>query len=91
MSLNGRCFPASTAYPQRLSQKSIVVSRVDVAAYQSNAGRVYVAKNRIYGTVGKETAPGLSLDDIITFENVDLRDIWVAIVTAGDGVLWMTD
>lgn len=91
MTLNDRCFPPSTAYSVRLYDKPIRVRRVDVGAYQINVGYVYVAERRISGIVGRESTIGLDANATMIFENVILRDLWVAVATVGDGVFFIAE
>jgi hypothetical protein len=85
---SGRKTMVAVGKAERLSTVSLLVSHVDIFALDGNADRVYVGDTDVRATSGMQSGWPLSAKESVTFQNVDLMDIWIAVAADGEGVSW---
>ena len=86
---SGRQLVFTVGEPVRLSDVSMIVQDVDVTALSTNTGTIYVGDVDVGAAAGSEAGfSPLSAGDALTFENVDLREIWLDATVAENGVHW---
>lgn len=87
--LSGRQLVFSAGQSVRITDQSQPVLDVDITALETNTGSIYVGNENVGATAGNESgyAP-LKPGDTITFEDVDLFEIWIDAGTDEDGVHW---
>lgn len=78
--------------PERLMQDSFIVLDVLIEPMTTNTGTMYVSvPNESLNGFAKSNAEAgyrLTTDRRLSFENIDLKDIWIDATVSGDGVIW---
>lgn len=85
---SGRKTQVAVGKAERLSTVSLRVSHVDIFALDGNDYRVYVGDMNVRATASMQSGWPLSAKESVTFTNVDLMDIWIAVAADGEGVSW---
>jgi hypothetical protein len=65
------------------------VVRVDIFALDANTDRIYVGGVDASAVASNQRGAPLSAKEQIWFENVDLANVWIDAVVAGEGVSWI--
>lgn len=84
----GRKTVATVGEPERLSSVPLIVIHVDIFALDANTDRVHVGCQNVRADTGLESGWPLTAKESVTFNNVDLMDIWLDAAVADEGVSW---
>ena len=86
---SGRQLVFTVGEPVRLSDVSMQVKDVDITALGTNTGNVFIGDVDVGAAAGSEAGfSPLSAGDALTFEDVDLHEIWLDATVAENGVHW---
>ena len=89
---NARVVILTPGKPQPLSETTRLVSTVTVTALAANTTAIHVGGSQVRARAGE--ANGLPMSggtrpDSATFDSVDLSQIWIDAITAGEGVSFL--
>ena len=86
---SGRKVVTAAGKAEPLSEVPFTVAQLDIFALDANIFRVYVGDHAVSGVTSNEQGLPLSAKEQVTFENVDLANIWIDAVLSGEGVTWI--
>ena len=91
--VSGRAVVASAGTAVRLSSASVATRRVTVTAETDNTNPVTVGGSDVVGALATRKGVSLAAGASITFgpdDGVDeLSDLWIDVITNGDGVTYL--
>lgn len=86
--LSGRSTVESTTGNRPLSEVSVPVKRVEIVAFPTNTGRVWIGDRKVSSAAALWVGMPLSAGEIYTIENIDLSKIYLAVSVANEGITW---